>query len=143
MRRCWLSVTVNSTTSRSFSTSLNAVFLTNTSGPAANPSSSVAVVSTWRSSTSSSSHVLLNAQSMVRVHGADDAGGTGIEQRQACSVHLPEPWRCLDAIEFNVDERLFASLLGPSRNETSVMSGAFSDRSSGLERVWCVVNITV
>ena len=42
----------------------------------------------------------------ARVHRAGDAGGTGVEQRQACTVHLPEPWRCLDTIEFNVDERL-------------------------------------
>ena len=35
-----------------------------------------------------------------------------------------------------------ASLLGPSQNETAVMLGAFSARSSGFERVWTVVNAT-
>ena len=71
IRRWDASVTVKSTTSKSFSISLKAVFRTNTSGPVSSPSTSSATVSTTRSSTSSNNHVLVNThvtEQVLRLH---------------------------------------------------------------------------
>ena len=94
-------------------------------GPAANPSSSVAVVSTWRSSTSSSSQVLLNAQSMVHVFMVQ----TTLEAL-ASNNAKPAPSICrnLGAVwmrSFNVDERL-------------VRIAARSEQERDLGDVWSV-----